>query len=115
MGNPFSLVMKSTFDLSAPKGYKKDTIDAIEEEEMEENSDIDIESGLGTSQKSKNKRKKKKKRQDYRNKLEDWQTCLVSYHLKYKYCILWAIFDKSFGGIDVPGGKAVLIKNLMIE
>eukprot|EP00112_Aurelia_sp_Birch-Aquarium-sp1_P026673 Seg962.1 transcript_id=Seg962.1/GoldUCD/mRNA.D3Y31 product="Acidic leucine-rich nuclear phosphoprotein 32-related protein" protein_id=Seg962.1/GoldUCD/D3Y31 len=60
----------------APKGYKKDTIDAIEEEEMEENSDIDIESGLGTSQKSKNKRKKKKKRQDYRNKLEDWQTCL---------------------------------------
>ena len=52
---------------------------------MEENSDVDIESGLGTSKKSKNKRKKKKKRQDYRNKLEDWQTCTVRIVDKFNF------------------------------
>ena len=59
---------------------------------MEENSDVDIESGLGTSKKAKNKRKKKKKRQDYRNKLEDWQTCTVRY-LKYCTMEIWGKFN----------------------
>lgn len=59
-----------------PSSYKKDTIYAIEEEEDLNKSDADIESG-----RNKNLRKLKKKRrrkQDFRNKLEDWQNCLVS-------------------------------------
>lgn len=56
----------------APLCYKKDTIYAIEEHENSD-SDIDIESG-GKALKS-GKKKKRKKRQDFRNKLENWQTC----------------------------------------
>ncbi len=57
----------------APSCYKKDTIYAIEEQD-DNNSDIDLELGMQPNK----KKKKRKKRQDFRNKLEDWQTCEVS-------------------------------------
>ncbi len=59
----------------APACYKKDTIYAIEEQDAND-SDIDLESGLQVA--GKKKKKKRKKRQDFRNKLENWQTCEVS-------------------------------------
>jgi len=79
-----------------PASYKKDTIFAIEEEAELEMSDLDIESGKGRN--SKMLRKKRKRRQDYRNKLEDWQRCSCvnlsyqelghSYQLKEFYKVL---------------------------
>ena len=73
------ILFVSSICLIGPPSYKKDTIFAIEEDAELEVSDVDIESGQNRN--SKTLRKKRKKRQDYRNKLEDWQNCSVSGNL----------------------------------
>ena len=78
-----------------PTSYKKDTIFAIEEEAELDNSDVDVESGKNKS--AKMLRKKRKKRQDFRNKLEDWQQCSVNtfsllFHILL-FCMLHAVYQ----------------------